>query len=73
MSRSRLLLPLLAVLFILGACQSEGKLTGEVFIVTEGGSNVELGDTEVRDLLRALSSPLQTALSTSSILRGGLS
>ncbi|MCS4097471.1 hypothetical protein [Salinibacter ruber] len=48
MSRSRLLLPLLAVLFILGACQSEGKLTGEVFIVTEGGSNVELGDTEVR-------------------------
>jgi hypothetical protein len=38
----------LAVFLVLGACQSEGKLKGEVFIVTEGGSNVELGDTEVK-------------------------
>ncbi|MCS3664509.1 molecular chaperone GrpE (heat shock protein) [Salinibacter ruber] len=48
MSRSRLLLPLLAVLFILGACQSEGKLTGEVFIVTEGRENIEMGLVEVK-------------------------
>jgi hypothetical protein len=48
MSRSRLLLPLLAVLFILGACQSEGKLTGEVFIVTEGRENIEMGLVDVK-------------------------
>ncbi len=49
MSRDRLfLLPLLAVLFILGACQSEGKLTGEVFIVTEGRENIEMGLIDVR-------------------------
>lgn len=49
MSRGRLLLlPLLAVLFILGACQSGGKLKGEVFVVTKGRSNVELGDIEVK-------------------------
>jgi hypothetical protein len=48
MSRDTLfLLPLLVVPLIVGACQSEGKLTGEVFIVTEGGSNVELGDLKV--------------------------
>jgi hypothetical protein len=49
MFRGRLfLLPLLAVLTVLGACQSEGKLTGEVFIVTEGRENVEMGLVDVK-------------------------
>jgi molecular chaperone GrpE (heat shock protein) len=48
MSRSRLLLPLLAVLLIFGACQSEGTLTGEVFIVTEGRENIEMGLVDVK-------------------------
>lgn len=50
MSRVRIpLLLLLAALFLaLTACQSEGKLTGEVFVVTKGGSNVELGDLKVQ-------------------------
>lgn len=49
MSRDRLFLfPLIVVLFFLGACQSEGKLIGEIFVTTEGGRNVELGDLEVR-------------------------
>ncbi|MCS3698097.1 hypothetical protein [Salinibacter ruber] len=39
---------MLAVLFILGACQSEGKLTGEVFIVTEGRENIEMGLVDVK-------------------------
>ena len=42
------LLPLVAVFFILGACQSEGKLTGEVFIVTEGRENIEMGLVDVK-------------------------
>ena len=48
MSRGRLFLPLLAVLLILGACQSEGKLKGEVFIVTEGRENIEMGLVDVK-------------------------
>ena len=49
MSRAKLpLLSLLALLFILGACQSEGKLEGEVFIVTEGRENIEMGLVEVK-------------------------
>ncbi|MCS4101481.1 hypothetical protein [Salinibacter ruber] len=42
------LLPLVAVFFVLGACQSEGKLTGEVFIVTEGRENIEMGLVDVK-------------------------
>jgi len=49
MSRGKLLLfPLLGALLILGACQSEGKLKGEVFIVTEGRENIEMGLVEVK-------------------------
>jgi ribosome-associated translation inhibitor RaiA len=48
MSRERFLLPLLAVVFILGACHSEGKLTGEVFIVTKGRDNIEMGLVNVK-------------------------
>lgn len=49
MSRNSLVLFfLLAAFLILGACQSEGTLTGGVFVVTEDGSNVELGDLTVR-------------------------
>ena len=48
MSRAKLpLLPLFALLFILGACQGEGKIEGEVFIVTEGRENIEMGLVEV--------------------------
>jgi len=48
MSRDKLLLPLLTALFVLGACQSGGKLKGEVFIVTEGRENIEMGLVEVK-------------------------
>ncbi|WP_251980305.1 hypothetical protein [Salinibacter ruber] len=49
MSRGRfLLLPLLASVLILGACQSEGKLKGEVFIVTEGRENIVMGLVDVK-------------------------
>jgi hypothetical protein len=44
MSRAKLpLLLLFALVVILGACQSEGKIEGEVFIVTEGRENIEMG------------------------------
>lgn len=49
MSRAKLpLLSLFALLLILGACQSEGKIEGEVFIVTEGRENIEMGLVEVK-------------------------
>lgn len=49
MSRAKLpLLSLFALLFILGACQSEGKIEGEVFIVTDGRENIEMGLVEVK-------------------------
>jgi len=49
MSRAKLpLLSLFALLFILGACQSEGKIEGEVFVVTEGRENIEMGLVEVK-------------------------
>lgn len=43
-----ILLSFLVFLLALGGCQGEGTLTGEVFVVTKGGSNVELGDLEVK-------------------------
>jgi hypothetical protein len=49
MSRAKLpLLSLFALVFILGACQSEGKIEGEVFIVTQGRENIEMGLVEVK-------------------------
>lgn len=48
MSEAKLLLSLFALLFILGACQGEGKVEGEVFIVTEGRENIEMGLVEVK-------------------------
>ena len=49
MSRAKLpLLSLVALLLILGACQSEGKIEGEAFIVTKGRENIEMGLVEVK-------------------------
>ncbi|WP_263819915.1 hypothetical protein [Salinibacter sp.] len=50
MSEAKLLLSLFALLFILGACQGEGKVEGEVFIVTEGRENVEMGLVDVKGI-----------------------